>query len=201
MDQSPAFSDALATLRAGFPVEIPDPEWAWFAGQVERREWAKGEVLVPQGRPAEAAYFLLRGLVQYFWEGPGARDVTFGFDFEGRFATDVESFFSLEVSERVPARRSVRALEDIDCLVLRRSLLELAYERHPVWDEAMRLSLQRVLLHRSDKEHRIRTLTPEERYSQLLEEDSPLAHRVPQYLLAAYLGIAPETRSRIRARM
>ena len=46
-----------------------------------------------------------------------------------------------------------------------------------------------------------RNLTPEQRYSELLEKRPGLCNRVPQYMLASYLGIQPESLSRIRKRM
>jgi CRP-like cAMP-binding protein len=54
---------------------------------------------------------------------------------------------------------------------------------------------------RTDKELRIRTQSAEERYAELVRTRSFLVARVPQYHLASDLGIAPETLSRIRARL
>ena len=73
--------------------------------------------------------------------------------------------------------------------------------RHAVWRELSLRIAERELAHKIDKELRIRTLTPEQRYTELVRSNSYLVHRVPQYHLASYLGIAPETLSRIRARM
>lgn len=194
--RSTDWADELrSAVTAG--VDVPPEEWREFVAEIRPVTFARGELLVTQGRPIDRAFFLRAGIVRYFAQSRGrGREVTFGFDYEGRFSSDFDGFF-----RGVPALTSAEALEPIEAVAIPRAAMDAAYARHPCWDRVGRLMLQNALRRRADKERRLRMLTPEQRYRHLVEQGSPLATRLPQYHLAAYLGIAPETLSRIRARL
>ena len=123
------------------------------------------------------------------------REVTLGFDCEGRFVGAYDAYV-----RREPASVALEALEP--CVVLRfeRALLEELDARHECWRELSRRVAEEQLVRRMEKELRQRTRTSAERYAELVRSDSFLVRRVPQYHLASFLGVAPETLSRIRAR-
>ncbi len=175
-------------------IDMPAGEREWFGAQVASCAVPKGELLIAEGELVEHAFFLLEGMVRHVSKR-GDRQVTFGFDYEGRLTSDLLGFFG---GER--ARSSLEAIEDVTAVRIGRATLEAGYARDPVWEHLGRRRLQETVVHLADKEDRIRTLTPEQRYRALVDARSPLALRVPQYLLAAYLGITPETLSRIRGR-
>lgn len=179
-------------LTLGVPV--PDSEWQWFVATTTTAQLAVGDHLFREGEQVDQVWYLERGMVRYYLVAAG-REVTLGFDYDGRFATDVESFFG-----RGPAQTGAVALEPIAAIAMRREIVEAAYERHSCWSRIGRLRHESLVQRRADKERRIRTMTAEERYCALVEQRSPLVLRVPQYHIAAYLGITPETLSRIRAR-
>lgn len=191
---APGDLEQLRAVLTAF-ADLPREEWEAFASRVERRSLDKGRFLVRQDRFAPDIWFLLSGLVRIF-RREGRREVTLGFDCEGRWVGAYDSFLTGE-----PARCSVVALEPCTLLEVPGTLLRELPRRHPCWQELTVRLQERQLLQRIDKELRIRTRTPAQRYGDLVRSRSYLVQRVPQYLLASYLGIAPETLSRIRARM
>jgi CRP-like cAMP-binding protein len=186
----------LEPLRVAFEelAPLPSEEWRFLCENVELRDYERGERLVAEGERVDWLGFLLRGLVRIHCEGD-EREVTLGFDCEGRFVGAYDAY-----ALREPARYGIESLESSRVARFGRSLLEVLEVRHLAWRELFRRIAERELVRKVDKELRIRTCTPAERYAELVRSGSYLVRRVPQYHLASFLGIAPETLSRIRAR-
>ena len=184
-------------LRAAFDSisRIPDGEWAAFWPQVRSHRFAAREHLVREGRPATRVYFVVSGLVRLYHNHDG-RELVSGFDYENRFTTAYESVVTGE-----PATYSIETLEPTHALSFTGSVLQSMYARDACWERFGRLVLEMDWIRRADKNRRFRIYTPEEHYRVLIARQSPLIDRVPLHQLASFLQIAPETLSRIRARM
>ena len=190
-------SPELLALRAAFDALVPLPaeEWEFCRARTTIRDFARGEPLLRQGERVDWLGFLLGGLARIH-RTEDAREVTLGFDCEGRFVGAFDAYTSRE-----PARYAIEALEPCRLARFDRAFFDVLAARHAVWRELSARIAERELVHKIDKELRIRTRSAEQRYAELVRSGSFLVHRVPQYHLASYLGIAPETLSRIRARM
>ncbi|MSR61620.1 MAG: Crp/Fnr family transcriptional regulator [Planctomycetes bacterium] len=190
-------TDELTALHRAFAAlaPIPDGEWIYLSARVEFRDVPRGATLLREGESVEWLGFLTRGLVRIFLTLE-EREVTLGFDCEERFVGAYDAYRA-----RTRARYGIEALEASTLVRFERALLEELEARHAAWRELFRRLVERELAHKIDKELRIRARSAEERYAELVATNSYLVRRVPQYHLASYLGIAPETLSRIRARM
>jgi CRP-like cAMP-binding protein len=191
---SPAadLSAFLRALRALAP--LPEEATGILLSCVERRTLTRGDFLVRQGETVDWLGFLTRGLVRTF-RHQGANEVTLGFSCEERFVGAFDAFVTHSA-----VGYSIQALEDGMLMRIRRDDIERLNRKVAGWAELSNALLEHLLARRVDKELRIRTRTPEERYLELLRSDSYLVRRVPQYLLASFLGITPEALGRIRAR-
>src|SRR5262245_21606352 len=92
--------DELSALRQACAAlaPIPDEEWTFLAARIARRALPRGAWLLRQGEPVEWLGFLARGLVRLSHQS-GEREVTLGFDCEGRFIGAYDAF-----AQRAPAR-------------------------------------------------------------------------------------------------
>jgi CRP-like cAMP-binding protein len=175
--------------------DLPDSEWLHFRHFVHERRFERGEYLIREGGDGGTLHYIVAGLVRFYYNGDGVEKVR-GFDYEGRFSGCYES-----VLTGAPAPYSIQALEPVRTLSFQGDVFTTLFDRHPAWDRIGRRILETHLVRRGDKETRFRTLSPEAHYVLLIQRDPPFLSRVPLHQIASYLGITPETLSRIRARI
>ncbi|HEX5169511.1 MAG TPA: Crp/Fnr family transcriptional regulator [Cyclobacteriaceae bacterium] len=154
----------------------------------------KGELIYEQGNVPEYGGFILQGCMRnFFTSDDGQEDTTVGFKFENTCFADLRSIFYEE-----PAITSLQALEDT--LIVR---FEKADYLH-LFDTCNSFAKLMLLV----MEHRYNELInetikrkneqAEERYLKMLEDFPRILQRVPQRYVASYLGIKPQSLSRIR---
>jgi CRP-like cAMP-binding protein len=188
----PAPAERLRAVLERF-APIPEDEWAWFARHLRPHHFRRGEHLLREGSVARRMYFILRGSTRTYYLADG-REVNRNFTFEDRFAG------GSSLAGRA-AHASVQALEPTDALGFSGDLLPVMYDRHRCWERIGRRIAEMYWQEKEEKELRFRMHTPEEHYRLLLARGSLMTRRVPLRHLASYLGVAPETLSRIRARI
>lgn len=175
-------------------VAISDEEWLAIETCLSRREIKKETVLLEEGKVCRHLYFLESGLLRFFvWKD--GNDITKFFTEAPYCLTSQKSFVSQQ-----PAKESIETLEDS---VLWQMSLEDANRLLSVfvWTEFIRKLIQEVQSFTEEILEELQTETAENRYLKLLERPSPLLQRVPLKHLASYLGIAPQSLSRIRKKL
>ncbi|NJM24198.1 MAG: Crp/Fnr family transcriptional regulator [Bacteroidia bacterium] len=116
--------------------------------------------------------------------------------FEHEYATDYKSFLS-----RQPGIGNIQAMEDAEVLQLNYNNMQRLYNQIPAWQKYGRLVAEAIFLQAEDRAKELLLSTPEDMYLRLVHEQSQILDRVPQHLIASYLGIKPESLSRIRKRV
>lgn len=177
----------LSTLRQAFEAlaPLPDAEWAHASRGAVLQELPRGAALLRQGEPVEWLGYLARGLIRIHRHA-GEHEVTLGFDCEGRFVGAYDAFVT-----RTRAQYALQTLEPSLLVRFERAQLAELETRHPCWRELFRCITERELVRKIDKELRIRTRTPEERYAELLRKGSFLVRRA-----AVPPGLVPRHRPR-----
>ncbi len=97
--------------------------------------------------------------------------------------------------------QAVQAIGAARVLRLPREALLAAYGADHAVERFGRLMIEEALVGSQRRSANLLTLTPDERYRRFVETRPEVARRVPQYLIASYLGITPEALSRIRGRI
>lgn len=153
----------------------------------------RGQRLVIEGRANKTMFFVLKGLAYSYKRLGDGKIQVIKFADEGNWISDLESF-----TVNAPAFLTVETLECCDMLTMTNEDCNLACGVSPQFQRYMQLlyewcskNLLRQLSGFLSNEAQIR-------YDQLLEERPELLQRVPQYLIASYLGILPSSLSRIR---
>ena len=172
--------DDVAVLRQHFiPTTLPAGEFLQRAGDVARH-----------------AAFVASGCLRSYVIDPDGKEHIVQFAPETWWLADATSLMT-----GAPSQYFFDAVEDSEVLLIDAAGHQRVVERVPGYAAAQRVGLQR---HNAAKDQRIvasLTASAEERYLEFLDRYPSLAQRVPQWMLASYLGVSPETVSRVRKKL
>jgi len=183
---------ALASRAAPF---VPTPQvQAAFRAALRERSLQKGEHLFREGDPGDALYFVRKGLLRYYYLADGIEHTGQFFD-EGKFVGDV---FALTTG--APGLQNIDALEPSEVLVIPTTILTASYDADQAFERFGRRVMEEAMAGSQARTASLLKLSPQERYARFVAMRPEVARRVPQYVVASYLGITPEALSRIRRR-
>lgn len=184
--------------RAVAPLVPDDDAMSRLHDGARHRILGKGDHILRAGTVADEVFFVHQGLLRYYFNDPNddGQERTGQFFDEGIVVTDAESFLA-----RLPAEQNFEALEKSSIVVLPREVLNTGYDDDHAIERFGRLMLEEALIGSQRRASRLLTLQPEDRYRRFVETRPEVARRVPQYLIASYLGLTPESLSRIRRRI
>lgn len=154
----------------------------------------KGTLLLKEGEVSKACYAVIKGCVREYYLKDGQEKTT-AFFTEGE---PVNSFSSY--SNQAPSKHFLECVEDCWLTIGSQSLIDEMCERIPRLTDFIRIEVEKETGKLQERMAKFMTSTPEERFLDLLDNNPQLMNRVPQHQIASYLGIAPESLSRIKKR-
>lgn len=152
----------------------------------------KGEFMYIPNDIATEIGFLIKGVFRIYYLIDEKESTRF-IGSEGIFVTSTPSF-----TTQKPCTEYVEALENMELLMLSYQNLQKMYEISPKWERFVRMLAEYSYNEQQNRVYSLIALTAQQRYEQFVKERPNLIQRVPQYIIANYLGISPETLSRIR---
>ena len=158
------------------------------------RRISKGEPLLAAGQQSKAFYYLIKGCVRMYYLVDGIEKNTF-FYTEGQFVSSYESFV-----RGSPARHYISCLEDCELVIIDQQTAYHLLSFSARFEQLSRILMEEELIIYQQMLSGFVTQKAERRYAQVVEQRPDLIQRIPQYHLASFLGVSPETLSRIRAR-
>lgn len=159
------------------------------------RSYRKNELIFREGDVARTIYFVLQGCVRLFYSTEGNEKTAF-FYAEGKFICAGESY-----TFNTPARENYQAIEDTVLMCFDKQSIETLISLSPTFELIARIATEDELITCQRMIASFVTKSPEERYCELLETNAALFQRVPQQYIASFLGVSPETLSRIKRRV
>ncbi|GMK39314.1 cAMP-binding protein [Paenibacillus sp. CCS19] len=177
-------------------VEIPDEERVVFRTLIERKTIPAQSHFVLIGEPTADIGFCLSGLFRLYYTTPDGIEYNKNFCGKNEF---IAAYSSLLMKE--PAYFSIQALMDSELLVVPFRNFETLFDRHACWEKLGRKIAEGMFISKERRERELLMLSAEERYRLFLGRYQHLENRIPQYQIAAYLGITPVALSRIRRRL
>lgn len=157
--------------------------------------YKKGTVLLKEGQVSTEAYFVLEGCVRQYYLVDG-EERTNNFFTEEQWVLSINSFI-----QRTPATHFLACCIDSALVVGNREKEEDLYRRFPRLETVSRKVMEKVFAEQQEIMASYTTDTPEQLYLKLLQSRPDLFQKIPQYQIASYIGVKPESLSRIRKRI
>mgnify|MGYP001553760750 CR=1 FL=1 len=155
---------------------------------------SKGQFFLTEGEINRNIGFLFKGLVRYFVNKDG-EESTFEFTKEGEFIGDYQSFRNATASVQ-----NIQAIEDCELLIVNYPDIQTIYNT----TKQGNLIGRKIITHRFEvmvnQLLAVYMQNHQERYRSFVKQYSDLTQRIPQYMIASYVGVQPPSLSRIRKR-
>ena len=148
------------------------------------------------GNISKQKAYINKGSTRTFTIDAKAHEHILFFSFEDWWLADFESYYTQE-----PAKQYIQAMEDCELLCISKPDLDKLEEGIPKLKIFFQQKKQKMIFATMNNLREVKSLTPEERYLNLLKKHPHIFQRIPQQYIAAYLDIEPPSLSRLRSRL
>jgi CRP/FNR family transcriptional regulator, anaerobic regulatory protein len=162
---------------------------------IKRSKFRKNDLVLQANTICKKARFICKGGCYMYRNADGKEEVS-EFFFEGMLIGDHVSFIKQE-----PSEHDIRAMEDCEMEEISYEDLRHLYNTVPTMERVGRILSEQIYCSVLTRMSSYQNDSPEIRYQQLIEQRPALFQRVPQYLIASYLGVTPVGLSKIRKRL
>lgn len=174
-------------------VRLTNEEKEWSKSFFLPKKLRKRQYLLQEGDVCKYIAFVEKGILRSYTVDEKGSEHIVQFAFEGWWIGDMYSFITGE-----PSEYNIDALENCELLLLSKQAEEQLFEQVPKMERFFRLLIQNHLIATQRRLMSTLSRPAEERYNELVASCPTIPQRVPQHMMASFLGITPETLSRIR---
>mgnify|MGYP003576122981 FL=1 len=164
--------------------------------KLKPKKLRKKQYLLQEGDPCNFVAFVEKGVMRSYTINEKGTEHIIQFALEGWTISDMYSFLTGE-----PARYTIDAIEDCELVLISKTAQEELLQQLPKYETYMRLQLTGAYIAMQRRLTSIISSTLEERYAAFMAQYPNIAQRVPQHMIASYMGLTPETLSRVRKKI
>lgn len=176
-------------------MPLTEQEAGDIAATMSIKEYKKGTILLREGQISAEAYFVLDGCVRQYVLVEG-EEKTNNFFTEEQWVISLNSF-----SNDVPSNHFLECSTDSILVVGTRKKEEDLYKKHAKFETISRKIMEKIFAEQQEIMSSYQTDSPEQRYLKLIKKRPELFQLIPQFQIASYIGVKPESLSRIRKRV
>ena len=176
-------------------VALSQNDEAEFLQILEVKKYAKKEFILEEGEVCDKIFFINSGCARDFFNIEGEEKIV-EFFFENSWFTDYGSFLTGQ-----PTIENLQAIEPCEVVYFSKASLYNLYITNPVFERVGRVMAENAFMNLMKISSMRTNHDPQERYLNLMKSSPELFERVPQHYIASYLGLQPQSLSRIRKRI
>lgn len=158
------------------------------------RRFRKRQYISQEGEVTRYETFIIKGLTRTYEIDTKGQEHVVQFGMEGWWVGDLYSFLS-----ETPGRYNIDCLEDTEVFQITKADLERLYDQVPKTERHFRILLQNAFIAATQRLSATLAQSATERYQAFIKNYPQIEQRVPNHQIASYLGITPQSLSRIRA--
>jgi len=187
--------DALKrTVNAVLPIE--EETWLDMESLLVLKDLEANEYLLKPDEVCTFIAFIKKGTFRMFYTKDEEHETNLLLNATFEFATNYESF-----TTGLPSKLSIQAIEDSQVILLPKAGLMGLYENSFYWNKFGRIVAEQIFVSSKRRTEELLFMSPEERYLNLMKHNADFFQKYPLKHIASYLGITPQSLSRIRARL
>ena len=177
-------------------VSLAESEESILLASVREKRYLKGEFVVRNGEINKYENFVLSGCLKTFYIDNDGQEHIVMFAVENWWTADLGSFIT-----QTPADLNVQCVEDSELVQIHYNDLQQLYDDIPKLERFFRIIIQKAFVAAQKRIVNNFSLPAAERYLQFRQQYPNIEQRVPQYMIASYLGITKEFLSKIRSQL
>ena len=177
-------------------ISLTAEEQEIIKGYLTPKKIRKKQYLLQEGDVCKNIAFVEKGALREYTIDEKGTEHIFQFALEGWVISDLYSFMTGE-----PATYHIDALEDSELVLMSKSAQEEILKRVPCYETYTRMQMTGAYLAMQKRITSLISLSLEDRYISFIKQYPDIVQRVPQHMIASYLGLTPETLSRIKKKI
>ncbi|MCX2745559.1 Crp/Fnr family transcriptional regulator [Mangrovivirga sp. M17] len=184
-------------LRDFFGTEHPENREGLedFISSFKVTHFKKGDIILKEGQSDKTLRFLTSGSIRDYYQTE-IKDSNIFFYTTPQFCTDLNSF-----QNNIPSKKNQECLTSVTLLSISKTTFSEFISKYNCGKSFLARQFEKILAYKEKAEYNRITKDPEQLYEQLLVNKKEWLNKIPQYHIASYLGVTPETLSRIRKRI
>ena len=174
-------------------IKVSEDELNCFLDRVITRTFKRHEIISRPNTVPNEIFFINKGIIRVSITDNEGTEHTIHFALENQFITDYSNFI-----QGLPSIYTLQTLEETEVIILPRSSIEWGYKYLTDGQKMGRLIAEYYFIYQDDRIKNLYIRTPKERYDNITNVFPNIHNRVPQHMIASYLGITPIHLSRLK---